>query len=496
MVPQDISHYESDVGVARHRTAKVRNDLSRPVRAALDAGLLSVQDSFLDYGCGRGDDLRLLSARGIEGDGWDPVHRPNGAKSPADVVNLGYVVNVIEDPLERSQALQEAWACARKLLVVAARLTLEAKDVRLRSFGDGGITSRGTFQKFYTQQELRDWLEENLGVPALAAAPGIFFILRDETLYESLAAARFRRVSPPPRQRHGDQLYALHRELLQPLIQAYAERGRLPDASELAVAGETSAVFGSLARAFAVVRRATGDDQWRRIEEERRQDLLVYLSLAAFGRRPKFSALPRSLQLDVKALFGSYTQALKQADELLFSAGRPELVDDACRTAPCGKLTHDALYVHVAALDLLPAVLRVYEGCARACFGRMEGANIIKLGRGEPRISYLSYPLFEKDPHPALHTSLLVSLDDLHLSERDYSDSDNPPILHRKEEFVAPDHPLRARFAKLTAQEERADLYDNARTIGTRGGWQKVLQAKGLKLAGHRLVKDSSDLTP
>ncbi|MEN6642919.1 MAG: DNA phosphorothioation-associated putative methyltransferase [Armatimonadia bacterium] len=480
---------DDDIGAARHRTAKVRNDLSRPVRAALDSGILSAHDSFLDYGCGRGDDLRLLSARGIRGSGWDPVHRPEGTRGPAEVVNLGYVVNVIEDPAERLQVLQEAWSYAQKVLVVSARLTLEAKDVRARAFGDGCVTSRGTFQKFYTQHELRDWLEASLQAPALAAAPGIFFLFRDESLYQSFAAARFRRVSAAPRQQGSDELYAVHQELLQPLMRAYADHGRLPDATEIAEAGEISAVFSSLARAFAVVRRATGDDQWRQIEEERRQDLLVYLALGAFGRRPKFSALPPSLQLDVKGLFGSYTQALKQADGLLFSAGRPELVDAACRTSSCGKLTHDALYVHVDALDLVPAVLRVYEGCARACFGRMEGANIIKLGRGKPRISYLSYPDFEKDPHPALRTSLLVSLDDLDLSERAYGESDNPPILHRKEEFVAPDNPLRARFQKLTAQEERAGLYEDTHTIGTRNGWQKALEAKGLRLTGHRLVK-------
>jgi len=35
----------------------------------------------------------------------------------------------------------------------------------------------------------------------------------------------------------------------------------------------------------------------------------------------------------------------------------------------------------------LPASLRVFEGCARAYIGRVEGANLIKLNRLEPRIS-------------------------------------------------------------------------------------------------------------
>ncbi|MHB8993698.1 MAG: DNA phosphorothioation-associated putative methyltransferase [Armatimonadota bacterium] len=479
---------QADGVIARHQTAIARTELSRPVRALLELGLLTSATSFLDYGCGRGDDLRLLAARGIHGAGWDPVHRPEGPRAHADVVNLGYVVNVIEDPTERRDALLQAWSFARQVLVVAARLTFEAKDLKLRSFADGGLTSRGTFQKFYSQQELKDWIEQALQVPALAAAPGIFLLFRDESVYQSVAAARFRRVTAAPRQRHADELFGLHQELLRPLMEWYAEHGRLPDSSELATAEAIVGVFGSLPRAFAVIRRATGEEQWRQIEEERQQDLLVYLSLSAFGRRPRFSALLPNLQLDIKALLGSYTQALKEADELLFSAGRPDLVELACRAAICGKLTHDALYIHIDALNLLPPILRVYEGCARACFGRMEGANIIKLGRSKPRISYLSYPQFEKSPHPALHTSRLVSLDGLDLSERDYSESDNPPILHRKEEFVAPDHPLRARFAKLTAQEERAGLFENSRSIGTREGWAKALEAKGMRIVGHRLL--------
>ena len=57
--------------VARHRTAINRTEPSRPVRIALADGLISQQTSVFDYGCGRGDDLRLLQTRGIRCAGWD-----------------------------------------------------------------------------------------------------------------------------------------------------------------------------------------------------------------------------------------------------------------------------------------------------------------------------------------------------------------------------------------------------------------------------------------
>ena len=59
--------------------------------------------------------------------GWDLVYAPNPARREADVVNLGYVVNVIEDPSERREVLRRAWSLARQILVVSARFRLKRK---------------------------------------------------------------------------------------------------------------------------------------------------------------------------------------------------------------------------------------------------------------------------------------------------------------------------------------------------------------------------------
>ncbi len=82
--------------ISRHKTAISRTELSRPVKLALTDGVLRPGLSFFDYGCGLGDDQRLLSAVGYTTAGWDPVSRPDGDIAPANVVNLGFVVNVIE----------------------------------------------------------------------------------------------------------------------------------------------------------------------------------------------------------------------------------------------------------------------------------------------------------------------------------------------------------------------------------------------------------------
>src|SRR5690349_16660160 len=92
--------------VQRHRTALKRKDLSRPAKCALRDGLISAGTSVFDYGCGYGGDVTMLEARGISCAGWDPAFFPDRPVQDADVVQLSYVINVIEEPRERTEALE------------------------------------------------------------------------------------------------------------------------------------------------------------------------------------------------------------------------------------------------------------------------------------------------------------------------------------------------------------------------------------------------------
>jgi hypothetical protein len=77
------------------------------------------------------------------------------------------------------------------------------------------------------------------------------------------------------------------------------------------------------------------------------------------------------------------------------------------------------------------------------------------------------------------------------IESTDYATSANPPVLHRKETFLLPDDPRRAKFARLTGQEERAGRLDETASIsiGTRAGWNDRLRERGYALRGHRLVR-------
>ena len=284
---------------APHKTAIQRWSLSRPVALALEDGLLSTKTAFFDYGCGRGGDLKRLHQMGVPVSGWDPAFFPDEDRTQADVVNLGYVVNVIEDPEERAVALCAAWELTQKLLIVSARLDWEARTVAGDFCGDGIVTGKRTFQRFFTQNELRGWIESTIGRSPVAAAPGVFYVFRDAPAEQTFLAHKATRPRRVPAVPLTDDLFREHRDALQPLIEFVDVHGRLPLEIELEVeaTGTIVDVFGSIPRAFALVRRVTGAERWEAVRRARRDDLLVYLALAAFQERPKFGRLPDRLRL-------------------------------------------------------------------------------------------------------------------------------------------------------------------------------------------------------
>jgi DNA phosphorothioation-associated putative methyltransferase len=474
--------------IDRHKAAIVRNGMSRPVRLALQAGLFTPGASFFDYGCGHGEDVRLIAESGYISNGWDPYYFSQTERMPADIVNLGYVINVIENERERREALTNAWALTRKVLIVAAQILLGEPGRGHLAWNDGVITTRNTFQKYYEPQELKNYIDSALGVDAAPAGLGTYFVFRDESQAQAFRAARFHSRAATPRVRIRVKSFDDYREMLQPLMEFFSERGRLPVKGELEREGGIIAEFRSLNRAFAVIQQATDRNEWSAITEKRRQDLLVYIALSRFGRRPKRTDLPTALQNDINAFFGNYRQACDTADQMLFSLGKQEVIGEQCRASAIGKFVGNALYVHTSALDTLAPLLRLYEGCASRAFGRMEDATLIKFRADKPKVSYLFYPDFDTDPHPALKASMQADLQSLRVDYRDYNNTANPPILHRKETFVTPEYPLYQKFARLTRQEEKWGLLDDASSIGTREGWNRRLCERQAKLHGHRLI--------
>ncbi|WP_293149721.1 MULTISPECIES: DNA phosphorothioation-associated putative methyltransferase [unclassified Microcoleus] len=472
--------------IERHKAAMVRNSISKPVRLVLESDLFVDGMTFFDYGCGYGGDVKCISQEGYGAAGWDPYYQPDTPQICADIVNIGYVINVIESLAERREALLNAWELTKNLLVVAAQVLIDDPDRGQIAYGDGVITSRNTFQKYYEQEELKIYIDQVLNVDAIPVALGIYFVFRDAAEGEGFRASRFRSHLATPRVRSQVKRFEDYEEMLAPLMAFVSDRGRLPVKGELAEEAPIKEEFHSFNRAWRVILQATDADDWETIADKRRQDLLVYLALNGLGDRPPMRRLPAQIRNDIKGLFDSYQRACTLADLMLYSLSKPDIVADCCEDSAIGYKQHGSLSVHVSFLEELDPLLRLYEGCANRTIGRLDGATIVKFHACKPQISYLFYPDFDTNPHPALHKSMHIHLGDLSVSYQDYSDVYNPPLLVRKEAFVTPSYPHYEKFAKLTRQEEKLGILDGGAVRKYRE-WVQCLEDNCVKIKGHKL---------
>src|SRR5438128_11812635 len=139
-ITNQTTSQEDAIVIHRANTAIRRSGCSRPIAIALADGLITKEKQVFDYGCGHGEDIRYLTSQRIKASGWDPFHQPKGKSLSADVVNLGYVLNVIEDPVERSETLLKAFDLCKEVLIVAVRVDQMIGDVT--EFADGFLTTK------------------------------------------------------------------------------------------------------------------------------------------------------------------------------------------------------------------------------------------------------------------------------------------------------------------------------------------------------------------
>ena len=49
-----------------------------------------------------------------------------------------------------------------------------------KPYGDGYLTQRGTFQKYFSQFSLKQYIEVTLNTEAIPVSPGVFYIFKDK----------------------------------------------------------------------------------------------------------------------------------------------------------------------------------------------------------------------------------------------------------------------------------------------------------------------------
>ena len=283
---------------SRHLTALVRYGFSAPVQSLARHGFLDGSYRLFDYGCGRGDDVRGLLENGLTAAGWDPFHAADNPIHAADIVNLGFVINVIEDFDERIDALTRAWSLTEHLLVVSVMLANQ-NDPRGQQFRDGIMTQRGTFQKYFSQSEIKGFLEQVLEEEAIPVAPGVLYVFRDKDAEQRFLldrdrskinrlrqpSSRLREKEKRIRRNRAAERYDAYREPLDRLWDLWLTLGRKPDKSEVDDLVVLTEGFGSLSKALRFLEERGDQAEIERASASRVADLEVYFALNQFEQR-------------------------------------------------------------------------------------------------------------------------------------------------------------------------------------------------------------------
>ena len=117
------------IEIFRHKTAIKRRKFSKPVQLLLYDAILNEDVSFFDYGCGYGEDVAYLKKLMFKAKRWDPFFAKGEEIQTTAVVNLGIILNIIEDPDERAETLRKAYDLAEDLLVVSVMIRDQVDEI-------------------------------------------------------------------------------------------------------------------------------------------------------------------------------------------------------------------------------------------------------------------------------------------------------------------------------------------------------------------------------
>lgn len=123
-----------------HLTAKERIYLSFPAQFLLDTNLF--QGKVLDFGCGFGNDVKLLQEKGFDIAGYDPYYFPQYPNEKFDTIICFYVLNVLFSE-EQANILMEI---AHLLKPGGTAYYAVRRDLKKEGFREHYIYKKPTYQ--------------------------------------------------------------------------------------------------------------------------------------------------------------------------------------------------------------------------------------------------------------------------------------------------------------------------------------------------------------
>lgn len=483
--------------VERHKTAMRRQRLSAPLQAIQKYGYLNGEYSLFDYGCGRGDDLEQLKEMEVTARGWDPHYRAAEKRQPADIVNLGFVINVIEDRSERDDAVRAAYKLATKFVVISALIGNPEYSGEVQEVRDGVITSIGTFQKYYLPDELENYIRGLLNAPVASISQGVVLAFKSEEEADRFRAQRVgeRRVGRRGSLRKAADLFLLD-EGARSILAAYWDRclelGREALGSELPEADSLEPLGLSPSTAFRFLSEKLGIEEIHRSSLERKEEMLIQFALGQFDGRVYYKYMSEDVQKDIDVFFGGFTQLQAQAKALLFSIGDTEQLMKAAEDASSDGigyfLSGNSLQLHVSIVERLPAILQVYVGCALRLVGGLGRADLVKIHIESGKVSLMIYDDFSGQAVPHLIERIKVNLWARRTEYFDYIAGFVPPPLLMKSLFLPEDHEIFEDQATFDGRLMKEGLFDIANPHPTRSEFETRLSMKGFRVQGYDLL--------
>lgn len=498
-----LSDREKESIIYRHKTALTRYSLSSPFQTLLEHNFLNTKYTVFDYGSGKGSDIELLKDINVSVSGWDPHFSPDNVKSKADIVNLGYVINVIEDKKERDHALFSAYKLAKKIFVVSAMLESHMGNAA-KHYRDGIITTRGTFQKYFTQENLKHYIETTLNVSAIAIKPGIFYVFIDEQTEQSFFEKRQHRkryrtrltgpVRPSLSRDEKDKLkYESFKTILEPLWLGWLELGRPPVSDEINGHTQIEDNLGSLRKAFNLIKGIKNTEILHRIENERTEDLAIYFAIEQFSKRKPYQSIPEKIQRDIKFFFGNYKNAVKAGNELLYSIAKENAIQNACikaSKANLGYLENDLYFqFHSINLQYLPAILRTYVAAGITAFGEAEEVDLIKVHIASGKLSLIKCDSFFNTPLPRMIERIKINLRTQDIDYFDYDDAFYEiPYIFFKSRYLTEDMPNYQEQCNFDNQLKTINIEQFGKYGPKSGIFHTLLSQYNLKVNDFKLV--------
>lgn len=517
-IPSATATNGSEGTVFRHLTALSRNTCSAPIQQLLRHRLLQDGRSFFDFGCGRGDDIAALRQAGFEANGWDPHYASDAPKISTDVVNIGFVINVIDDPAERVEALHSAYSLCRKVLSIAVMLHGSAPPGK--PYRDGVLTSRNTFQKYFSQSEFKDYLEHVLHQEVFLVAPGVAFVFADKEIEQRFVADRYRtravgervlalraRVPRPTTERpvrmpkpvtvrsvrpsRQEMFLEQARSALESLWTAALELGRLPEADEVPDLGLVEERVGGLTKAFRLLAEFYDVEALTAAGRQRSDDLTVYFAMQYFEKRAAYKHLEPRIRRDVKAFFGDYRTAQDEGLKLLRKVADPAMILTACEDAAkrgVGWLDDGhSLQLHASLVERLPPVLRTYVECGLVLYGALGEVDLVKIHVGSGKLSLMEFEGFATSAIPLMVKRIKVNMRTLDWDVFEYGTGEYPKApLYLKSRYMDDADPSYADQQAFDEALEATGLLE-----GTKHGPPLALLIAGLELKRLEIVGNS-----